>query len=434
MDAQHQDGGGPPSSAQWSKMINDAVVHLSAFKVLEALFADINTGDKIKACSSISNINLTNGKPNTPFFNKVADLFKEIRKPAVDFVKAYTSFKNVAEKRAKKDREVATAIASLRTRFEKIAYTPPSTTGSYHRYDPMQGSSSGITFNGSADQYDQGVVSAATRTGSWGQVVAFMKSIDKVDVMDAVTDRPTLNNAFEAASSELSRRPSYERATPEMFLQRLDELKDDAEMKEAASFEGANVFASSFAWGNLHGNLGPAMLETFKGLLDALREWKSGAESRSGAATLTSTAAAELARTMSSVSSVLDRSGRLNIALMSSTGKSAGVVNEANALATELQALPAERLSAPARDAAGAGAGAGTAVDDGMAIGYGLGDKGALPAPGRPRGSGSGSGGEASGFLFRRIDPVRVARYLEQATRFGELASTFRQSDISAQR
>ena len=55
-------------------------------------------------------------------------------------------------------------------------------------------------------------------------------------------------------------------------------------------------------------------------------------------------------------------------------------------------------------------------------FGHELGDKGRLAPPGR-----------VSGFLFRVVDPVRVNRYLQQASKFRDFMATYRSTDIGEQ-
>jgi len=175
--------------------------------------------------------------------------------------------------------------------------------------------------------------------------------------------------------------------------------------------------------GTLFGKFGRLLIEALEPLMAALREWGKAAGDKAG---LGAQKAAEVAATALSIKQVTDCFERLRTGMLSVAG-GGSVVNDIAQLRSLVASLNSANLAVHPRMMA-----VSSLKQDALGFGHGHGAKGELSAPGR--GGPRPAGGEATGFLFRRIDPVRIARYVEQAQRFDQLASEFRSSEISAQR
>ncbi len=448
-------GGG--EGLDWKKLKESATHHLLAFSGMITVFQKLHD-DAMEGCRMlpIAKQKYSVSKLDTEFFKQLITLLSNAELPAKKFSAAYAKFKSLADSRNAKYAQVAEALAVIdkyRTydyESAQRAYDNRSRSGStssdYGIYQTQGHRSTGsatvdhaLGISGSSprpggfpsqDEYWAALCKHMAKEPRYSAVRDFIKNHDR-----AVDQEPrtleALTALVEAVRTKLeeARSHRYDRPTPEMLLQRLSEIKADADMgasDDIAAFgaEDAALFTNELTMGNLFGPMGRALLDAIEPLLSALREWAAAAADRAG---LSPAAAADLARMASTIKQVVDCSEQLRSHLIRSVSTNgSAVANEVVRLTSLVSsaALDERVLSSPPRTMAA------SAKQDGLGFGHGLGAKGELRPPGR----GQGSGSDATGFLFRRIDPVRVARYVEQSGRFLELSSNFHNSDVGTQR
>ena len=454
--------GGGGDDLDWKKLKESATHHLLAFSGMITVFQKLHD-DKMEGCRMlpIAKQKYSISKLDTEFFRQLITLLANAELPAKKFSLAYAKFKSLADSRNAKYTQVAEALAAIekyraydyesskRAYEGRIRSAPTGSLLGYQGYQTQQNSA--LTGSATVD-HALGISGTNPRPGEfplhdaywaalckhmakeprYSAVRDFIKNHDRAVDQDPRTFE-ALNALVEAVRTKLeeARSHRYDRPTPDMLLERLSEIQSDGDMGasediSAFSAEDAALFTSELTMGHLFGPMGRALLDALEPLLSALREWAGAAADKAG---LSPAAAADLARMASTIKQVVDCSEQLRSHLIRSVSTNgSAVANEVLRLTSLVSsaALDERVLSSPPRTMAAA-----SAKHDGLGFGHGLGAKGELRPPGRGQGSGSG---DATGFLFRRIDPVRVARYVEQSGRFLELSTNFHNSDIGAQR
>ena len=455
-------GGSGDRPVDWKKLKQDAGTQLSYFKALSVVFNAVkaNKVDGAKRATDLQlQLSTFAGRGSSEFLADVLAMLTAIKPAATSLVAAYPVFKAEAETRSARYRSVNLAVDAIekdlndkyvdyeadKAKYDKYhadvryakehpqpsrgwggddsrATKPPVRTDSGIRIGPAGG------FPDNEVDYDALVMGTLYKDARMLVVLKFAKEykIDKfpLEYKNGASDRAALREGLDAVRAHIAGASQFDRPTPEMFVERIDDVHSDAGMAAHAQIQSVETnkvkeFAAETAIGNLTGRFGGKLVDALGPLLSAIDDWTRQA---GGSDAQAPAAAAETARTAASLRAVSEGVERLRASFLSSVGgvNAAALSAALTSLEVQIAALDERRLAAPPR-----AAGAMSSKADGMGIGHGLGIKGELLAPGRA---------SAGGFLFRRIDPVRVARYVEQATRFDELASLYRTSEISNQR